>query len=105
MFSCREVVAQAPAHLEKEQERMEAMKQAPPLPRPEAPADGAAVPEPMATDLPQLTTQNPARLAKKLKQRRLAQQRGVNKATKKKANPLAGSGQFHKKKKGKRGRR
>ena len=46
-----------------------------------------------------LTTKNPAKIARKLKARRLAAARGINPAKKKKSNPLGGANQFHKKNK------
>lgn len=47
-----------------------------------------------------LTTQNSAKLLKKLRARRLAKQKGQVAGAKKKSNPLAGANQFHKKKTG-----
>jgi hypothetical protein len=59
-----------------------------------------------------LTTQNPARLARKLKARRMAAAKGEKLAAmgagvqkKKKSNPLGGANQFHKKKGKKKKRR
>lgn len=48
------------------------------------------------------TTINPAKLKKKLRKHRLATSKGVVKGQAKKANPLAGANQFHKKHKKKR---
>lgn len=46
-----------------------------------------------------MTAQNAGKVLRKLKARRLAAARGVVPGKKKKANPLAGANQFHKKKK------
>ena len=86
---------------------------APPPPRdPRLVAIDAANAAPMAVDLPELTTQNPAKLVKKLRERRRAAARGALglppalKAKKgKKAKPLAGSNQFHKGSNGKKKKR
>lgn len=48
------------------------------------------------------TTSNPSKLKKKLRKHRLATTKGVVKGQAKKANPLAGANQFHKKHKKKR---
>jgi len=44
-----------------------------------------------------LTTKNPAKLARKLRERRLAKEKGILQKAKKKSKPLAGANQFHKK--------
>ena len=66
----------------------------------EMPIDSAAL------DVPDMTTKNPAKIARKLRERRLAQLKGQHAKTgvKKKGNALAGANQFHKKTKKKKRR-
>ena len=44
-----------------------------------------------------LPTKHPAKLARKLRERRLAKEKGILQKAKKKSKPLAGANQFHKK--------
>lgn len=115
----RQSVVQAPWQIEAEQKKQEALAAVLAAPKPEHAeggegGDGAgpAAMEgmqqggdaAMAVDgQPDLgTTTNPAKLKKKLRKHRLAATKGVVKGQAKKANPLAGANQFHKKHKKKR---
>jgi hypothetical protein len=116
---CRDVVKNETWYKDADKKRQDALDQcldAPKVvvPPPEgdegaAPAAGSAGGDAMAVDitgqpLPELTTNNPGKLLKKLRRRRLAESRGLQQQTKKRSKPLAGSNQFHKKKKRKGGR-
>lgn len=75
-------------------------------PKPERP-DGAMTGDSLMDDdmEVELTTKNPAKIARKLRERRLAKLKGKHKASGtggKKSNPLAGANQFHKRKSKKR---
>ncbi|PRW45541.1 polyketide cyclase [Chlorella sorokiniana] len=56
----------------------------------------------MAVDGEGTSITNPAKLLKKLRKQRMAATKGIVKGQKKRANPLAGANQFHKKHKKKR---
>lgn len=78
-------------------------------PKPERDDDDVASGMPIdsaALDVPNMTTKNPAKIARKLRERRLAQLKGQHAKTgvKKKGNALAGANQFHKKTKKKKRR-
>lgn len=103
----RNNISQAPWQVEAEKKKQEAIEAVLNAPRPDHPqpeeADDGSAPAKMDADmgeeLPELTTKNPGKIARKLKARRLAASRGVNPGKKKKSNPLGGANQFHKKNK------
>ncbi|KAL4422360.1 hypothetical protein ABPG75_008557 [Micractinium tetrahymenae] len=114
----RQSVVQAPWQIEAEQKKQEALAAVLAAPKP-APAEGGEGGDgagPAAMDglqggdaamavdgQPDLgSTTNPSKLKKKLRKHRLAATQGVVKGQAKKANPLAGANQFHKKHKKKR---
>ena len=65
---------------------------------PSAPPDSPLPSSPHTHPPPRITTKNPAKLLKKLRNRRLAAVKGVVLSKgKKRAKPLAGANQFHRK--------
>ena len=88
---------------EKKAALLESIVNAPKPERPDGAMTGDAV---MDDDMEvELTTKNPAKIARKLRERRLAKLKGQHKvgsSSGKKSNPLAGANQFHKRKSKKR---
>lgn len=116
---CRTAVSKAPVTLAEEERKHELMAAVLAAPRPSAGEGGAEAPADME-GLQQGgngggegvmavdgeggggTSTNPSKLLKKLRKQRLAVNKGIVKGQKKKAQPLAGANQFHKKSKKKR---
>lgn len=101
----RETVSSNPTYQSTEDAKAALLESIVSAPKPERP-DGAMTGDALMEDDMEieLTTKNPAKIARKLRERRLAKLKGQHKigASAKKSNPLAGANQFHKKKSKKR---
>ena len=99
-------VSSNPTYQENERAKQDALEEIVHAPRPERPDTALTGDEQMelvgdgdGDEMPELTSKNPAKVARKLRARRLAKLKGQNKGKAKKSNALAGANQFHKKKK------
>ncbi|WPT17574.1 hypothetical protein PSENEW3_00005576 [Picochlorum sp. SENEW3] len=102
----RATVSSNPTYQENERAKQDALEEIARAPRPERPDNAMTGDEQMELvgdgedmGMTELTSKNPAKVARKLRERRLAKLKGQNKGKAKKSNALAGANQFHKKKK------